>query len=171
LSLHTSVQQAALIAREEQAGQIRLIAYFVANPGASITGSELRGFLKNKLADNKIPSLYVRLDAMPLLSNGKVNRLALPATGESGRDLEHEFMAPRSPIEQALAGIWADMLRVEQVGAHDNFFALGGHSLLAVQMMFRVRDVLQVEVPLRSLFESPTLAGMAENIERIRSIG
>ncbi|MFB3092706.1 MAG: condensation domain-containing protein, partial [Dehalococcoidia bacterium] len=132
------------------------------------TLSDLRGFLKEKLPEYMLPSVFVMLDALPLTLQGKVDRLALPAPDWARPELEESFVAPRTPVEEVLAGIWADVLRLERVGIHDNFFELGGHSLLAMQVISRVRSAFQVESPLRSLFESPTVAGLAERIEMAR---
>jgi hypothetical protein len=107
------------------------------------------------------PSAFVFVDSLPLTPNGKIDRSALPAPDQHRPELEQTFVAPRTAAEKRLAGIWADMLRLDQVGIHDNFFDLGGHSLLATQVISRMRDTFKVELPLRSLFESPTVAQMA----------
>jgi acyl carrier protein len=109
-----------------------------------------------------IPSAFVALDTLPLTSNGKVDRRALPPPDGARPELEGVFVAPRTPTEQALAEIWAQILRMERVGVHDNFFALGGHSLLATQVVSRLRNTLQVALPLRSFFEHPTVAELAQ---------
>ena len=108
------------------------------------------------------------LEALPLTPNGKVARLALPAPDEARPELQESFVAPRTPLEELVAGIWADVLGLNRVGIHDNFFELGGHSLLATQVISRLRSAFQVELPVRSLFESPTLAGLAQRIEMAR---
>ena len=115
-----------------------------------------------------LPSAFVFLDALPLTPNGKVDRGALPAPDHVRPELERDFVAPRTPVEVKLAEIWADVLRLEQVGIHDNFFELGGHSLLATQVISGVRDAFQVEIPLRRLFEWPTVAGLAEQLVAAR---
>jgi hypothetical protein len=121
----------------------------------------LRRFLDQKLPHYMVPSAFVILDALPLTPNGKVDRRALPAPDQARPDLEEPFVAPRTPVEEVLAGIWADVLGLEHVGVHDNFFDLGGHSLLATQVMSRVRDAFQMEVRVRCLFDTPTVAGLA----------
>jgi SAM-dependent methyltransferase len=133
--------------------------------------SSLRSFLENKLPAYMIPLAFVLLDALPLTPNGKVDRKALPRPDRSGPEIESFFVAPRTPVEQSLANIWADVLSLEKVGVHDNFFELGGHSLLATQVISRILQLLHVELPLRSLFESPTVAGLAERIEAILLAG
>jgi hypothetical protein len=113
------------------------------------------------MPDYMIPSAFVWLNSLPLTPNGKVDRRALPAPDRDRPELEQDYQAPRTPTEQMLAGIWADLLGLEGVGIHDNFFALGGHSLLATRVVFRVRQAFGVELPLRALFEAPTIAGLA----------
>ena len=108
-----------------------------------------------------VPSAYVMLAALPLTSNGKVDRLALPAPDAAGVGEPPGFVPPRTPLEETLAGVWAGLLGVQRVGVHDNFFDLGGHSLLAVQLLSRVRDSVGVELPVRALFAGPTVAEMA----------
>src|SRR5437868_1292513 len=129
---------------------------------------QLRKLLNEKLPDYMVPSAFVMLDVLPLTPNGKVDKRALPAPDQSRPDLEEDYVAPRNPVEEVLANIWAEVLRLERVGAHDDFFDLGGHSLLATQVVSRVRESLQVELPLRALFESPTLSSLAEVIARGR---
>jgi amino acid adenylation domain-containing protein len=129
---------------------------------------ELRAHLRARLPEYMVPSAFVLLEALPLSPNGKVDRKALPAPAQSRPELEEAYVAPRTAVEQALADLWAEVLGVERVGVHDNFFELGGHSLLATQVVSRMRKALQVELPLRALFEAPTLAGLGERVEAIR---
>jgi acyl carrier protein len=112
-----------------------------------------------------IPSAFVLLDALPLTPNGKLDRKALPAPDQNRPEPEESYVAPRTPVEEMLAEIWAEVLKLDKVGIHDNFFELGGHSLLATQVISRVRNTFQVEVPVRSLFEIPTVAHLAKAIE------
>jgi amino acid adenylation domain-containing protein len=167
LGRHPAMQQAAVLAREDTPGEKRLVAYVVAQS----TPDELRRFLKDMLPDPMVPAVFVLLDTMPLLSNGKIDRLALPAPDRSRPELDKSFVAPRTPVEELLAEIWAGVLDIERVGIHDNFFDLGGHSLLATQLVSRAREAFQVEIPLRRLFEIPTVAGLAESIEAARRAG
>jgi amino acid adenylation domain-containing protein len=164
---HPAVCETVVVVREDEPGEERLVAYVVANQEQVSTAGELRSFLKAKLPGYMVPSTFVQLDALPLTPNGKVDRRTLPTPDQAKPELEKAFEALRTPVEEALAGIWAEVLRVEQVGVHDNFFDLGGHSLLATQILSRVRDAFQVELPLRSLFEKPTIEGLAEVIEMI----
>jgi acyl carrier protein len=115
-----------------------------------------------------IPSAFVTLDRLPLTPSGMVDRRALPAPDQSRADVSSGYVAPRDATEEALAKLWAEVLKVERVGVEDNFFELGGHSLLATQLVARVRETMGVEVPLRGMFESPTVAGLARAVEQNR---
>jgi len=136
----------------------------VAHKGSAPSTSELHRFLREKLPDYMIPSAFVLLDALPLSRNGKIDRRALPVPDRERPTLDRAFIAPRNPLEETLANIWIEVLGVERVGVHDNFFELGGHSLLATQVNSRVRDALDVELPLRLLFEAPTIADLAVGV-------
>jgi acyl carrier protein len=171
LRQHPEVQEVVVLDREDESGEKRLVAYVVSSQNqASISTSELHRFLKEKLPEPMVPSALVLLKALPLTPNGKVNRQALPAPHLTRSHLDAIYVAPRGPVEERLAIIWTQVLGVEQVGIHDNFFELGGHSLLATQIIYRVREAFQMELSLRNLFEKPTVAGMAECIDRIRAI-
>jgi acyl carrier protein len=126
---------------------------------------ELRQFLQQRLPEYMLPAAFVFLEALPLTPNGKVDRRGLPLPDPTRPTLEEAFVEPRTPVERALAGIWAEVLGLKQVGAMDNFFELGGHSLKATQVMSRVRGAFDVELPLRRFFETPTVAGLAMAIE------
>ncbi|HEV8343997.1 MAG TPA: non-ribosomal peptide synthetase [Candidatus Binatia bacterium] len=151
---------AVVTAEESPGGDRRLIAYIVSRQRLTRATTELRNYLKEQLPDYMVPSAFVFLDALPLTPNGKVDRSTLPAPDRSRPDLESPFVAPSTPVEQALATIWAEVLKLEKVGIHDNFFDLGGHSLLAIQVVSRVREAFHVELPLRAMFETPTVAGL-----------
>ncbi|HEU0079263.1 MAG TPA: phosphopantetheine-binding protein, partial [Longimicrobiaceae bacterium] len=125
---------------------------------------DLRAWLRERLPDYMVPSLFVPLETLPLTSNGKVDRAALPAPEGGRAGVEAEFVEPRTAVEEALAAVWAETLHVERVGVHDNFFELGGHSILATQLVVAVRSTLQAEVPVRVLFEHPTVAELAAAI-------
>jgi len=125
---------------------------------------ELRAWIARGLPDYMIPSAFVVLDALPLSPNGKVDRRALPAPGDDRPELGRGFIAPRTPMEKDLAAIWREVLRLDRIGIEDNFFELGGHSLLATQVVTRVEERFGVELPLRAVFEAPTVAGLAERI-------
>jgi acyl carrier protein len=130
-------------------------------PAPLLSASDVRDFLQTKLPAHLVPSAFVMLEAFPRTPNGKVDRQALPAPEQAGPALARAFVAPRTPVEEAVAGLWADVLGLERVGVHDDFFELGGHSLLAAQVVYRLSAVFLVDLPLRSLFEAPTVAGVA----------
>lgn len=161
-----AIKEAVVVARDDCHGDKRLIAYFVSNEEQPPPAHELRSLLAAKLPEYMMPSAFVLLEALPLTPNGKINRLALPAPEEMIAETEKASMPPRTRLEETLSAIWAGVLKREQIGIHDNFFELGGHSLLATQLLSRVRDVLELELPLHELFKAPTVAGLAEGIER-----
>ncbi|MFZ5918493.1 MAG: amino acid adenylation domain-containing protein [Chloroflexota bacterium] len=165
LGRHPAVREAAVAAWQEGPDK-RLVAYLVASGESIPTVSEMRAFVQASLPEYMVPLAFVWLEAMPLTPSGKVNRRALPVPDGVRPEMEDAFVAPRSPIEQELAGMWAGVLGVERVGVHDSFFHLGGHSLLATQLVSRVRTAYQVELPLRQLFERPTVAGLAALVEQ-----
>ena len=162
LRQHPAVRETVVIPREDQPGGKRLVAYVVFNQGAAILTSELRSFLKARIPDYMVPSAFVALDELPLMPNGKVDRKALPDHVPERSGLDDSFIGPRTTSEELLAGIWCEVLGLKKVSIHDNFFELGGHSLLAIQVMSRLRNAFQVEIPLRHLFEKPTVAGLTE---------
>ncbi|MEH2136766.1 amino acid adenylation domain-containing protein [Nostoc sp.] len=167
LSQHPNVQASCVIAREDIRDDKRLVAYIVPQPQVTLTISELRSVLKEKLPDYMVPSAIVILESLPLTPNGKIDRRALPAP-EPSSELSDKYVAPRTPVEEILALIWQQVLKVELVGRHDNFFELGGHSLLATQLISRVRNSLKIELPLRSLFAAPTIAQLAPSIQQLQ---
>ena len=171
LRQHPAVRDSIIVAEEDAVGEKRLVAYVVAEQEPPPASSELRSFLKAKLPEYMVPAGFVLLDALPLMPNGKIDRRALPAFDLARNELEKEFVAPRSASEDLVAEIWAQVLGIERVGIYDNFFELGGHSLLATQAVSRLREAFAVEIPLRRVFEVPTVAGMAESIEAARRAG
>jgi amino acid adenylation domain-containing protein len=164
LLTHSQVRQAVVIAEAAAADSQRLLGYVVASGSKPLGVDELRSFLGQHLPDYMIPSTFIFLKAMPLTSNGKIDRASLPAPDEARPDLQRLFVAPRTPVERELAGIWAEFLKLDEVGIDDNFFELGGHSLLATQVVSRMRKAFNCEIRLRSFFESPTVAQLAEQI-------
>lgn len=165
LSRHPAVWEAAVVAREDNPGDRRLVAYVVADTHSALRANDLRGFLKEKLPEYMVPSTFVMIDALPLTPNAKIDRRALPPPERIRSEPEVGFVAARTPTEEVLAAIWADVLGVAEIGIHNNFFELGGHSLLAAQVLSRLRDSFKVNVPLRALFESPTVASLAQSVE------
>jgi amino acid adenylation domain-containing protein len=164
LGRHPAVRDGVVLAREDLPGEKRLVAYVVSGEEPAPGSGELRSFLRQTLPDYMVPSAFVPLASLPLTPNGKIDRSALPPPDGARPELEDGFVAPRTPLEKVLVGIWCELLEMNRVGVHDNFFELGGHSLLATQMVWRVQDILQVDVPLRSLFQAPTVSEQANVI-------
>jgi amino acid adenylation domain-containing protein len=162
---HPAVRECAVVASNENNEEKRLIAYFVSSGEAPIVG-ELRRFLSDQLPDYAIPSVFVQLAALPLSANGKVNRLALPEVKSERPQMPVDFVAPRNQIEDRLATIWREVLRLPKIGVHDNFFELGGHSLLAARIVSRIRREFNIEFALRAMFENPTVAQLAAHVAR-----
>jgi amino acid adenylation domain-containing protein len=162
LAEYAGVREAVVLVREDEPGEKRLVAYVV----GSVETDALRGHLRDGLPEYMVPAAFVVLDALPLTANGKLDRKALPAPELASA--EETYVAPRTPVEEVLAGIWAEMLRLERVGVEESFFELGGHSLLATRVISRVREVFGVELPLRALFEGPTVAELAGRVEEMR---
>jgi hypothetical protein len=172
LARQPGVQQAAAVVREDRPGDKRLIGYVVptaeavpvaTGAGAGQWASQVRAGARREVPEYLVPSVVVVLDALPLTPSGKVDRRALPApSGERAETVA--YLAPRTPVEEVLAGIWAELLGVARVGVSDDFFALGGHSLLVTRVLARVRAVFGVEVPLRAVFTDPTLAALAQAV-------
>ena len=167
LRAHASVRDVVVHARSDAPGEKRLVAYVVAQPGHVPDAAVLKEAVQRHLPRYMVPSAFVPLAALPLTPNGKVDRKALPAPEAAA--VESGTVAPRTFTEELLASVWARVLRVERVGAYDHFFELGGHSLLATQAVSRIREALQVELPLSSLFEAPTLAALAEKVDALRA--
>ncbi|HBL28553.1 MAG TPA: non-ribosomal peptide synthetase, partial [Acidobacteria bacterium] len=159
-----TVSEVVVLARPEATGGLRLVAYVV-SAGAQATGEALQEHLRRSLPEHMIPAAFVHLAALPRTPNGKVDRSALPEPGDPGAG--PLYVAPRSREESLLAELWAELLGVERVGIHDNFFSLGGHSLLAVRLVSRVRERAGVELPLRAVLETPTVAGLAGRLSAL----
>jgi len=165
LAAHPALREAAVLAREDSPGDRRLVAYVVAAREPPPSAEELRGHLKEKLPDYMIPPAFLFMSALPLTANGKLDRRALPVP-DSGRPAGGSSrVAPSTPVEEVLAKIWCEVLVLDRVGAEDNFFELGGHSLLMTQVASRVRESLQLELPLRTLLEAPTVSSLAGMVE------
>ncbi|MBS9386559.1 MAG: amino acid adenylation domain-containing protein [Dolichospermum sp. BR01] len=167
LSQLGDVQASCVIVREDITGDKRLVGYIVPQKEVTPTVSELRQFLKAKLPEYMVPNAFVILESLPLTPNGKIDHRALP-TPDLHRELKHKYVAPRTPVEEILAQIWAQVLKVEQVGIEDNFFTFGGHSLLAIQLVSHIRNIFQVELPLRELFAAPTIAELMPLIQHLQ---
>ncbi|MDP5016206.1 MAG: non-ribosomal peptide synthetase, partial [Dolichospermum sp.] len=163
LTQHPQVQQVIVIVREDHPGNKYLTAYIVSET-ETLTSRELRQFLKEHLPEYMIPAAFVMLKALPLTPNGKVDRRILPKPETTNSELETAFVAPRTALETKLAEIWCTVLHREQVGIYDNFFELGGHSLLITSVISRIRERFSIDLPLRSLFTSPTIAELSQVI-------
>jgi amino acid adenylation domain-containing protein len=163
LAAHADVAEAAAAARADGVGEPRLVAWVA--PGG-VPGTELRAFLRQRLPEYMVPSAFVAMDALPRTPNGKIDRLSLPAPEGLERAEGDGYVAPRTPLEEILCGIWAAVLGVPRVGVRDDFFALGGHSLRAVQIVARLRDALGVAVPLPAVFQAHTVQALAAHVER-----
>ena len=166
LRQYPGVRDAVVLVREDDPGDKRLVGYLLVAEGMELNTGALRNFMKERLPDYMTPSAFVSLHAWPLTTNGKIDRRALPAPDQNVYHAGEELDQPRNEVEETLTGLWADALKLPAVGIHDNFFELGGHSLLAMRLMSRVRERFQMEIELRVLFETPTVAGMAAHIEQ-----
>jgi hypothetical protein len=165
LTNHEAVRESVVVARPDHSGTNHLVGYVVLRPGAAVTNLQLREFLAKQFPPFMVPSHIVLLQKLPLTPNGKVNRRVLPAPEEIPTGANKPAEVPRNATETLLAQIWSEILQRDQVGIHDNFFHLGGHSLLATQIISRVARALRVELPVRVVFESPTVAGMARAVD------
>ncbi|MEP7339283.1 MAG: amino acid adenylation domain-containing protein [Acidobacteriota bacterium] len=167
LAQHPAIQEVVADVKTDKNGERRIVAYVVTNDEVSLNAAEFRDYLKERLPGYMIPSAYVPLDRMPLTRNGKVDRRALPNPVETDR--AEATVPPRNYIEETVLGIWREVLRVDGIGVHDNFFELGGHSLIATQVISRIRAALQIDLPLRSIFEQPTIASFASLVAEVQA--
>jgi amino acid adenylation domain-containing protein len=169
LQSHEFVKDAVVLDHEDASGNKYLCAYVVLSADVETAG--LRAYLSKSLPEYMVPSTFIVMKILPRTLSGKVDRRSLPTPGKTRDMIKGPFVAARTPIEEVLAGIWSDVLGIDRVGIHDNFFELGGHSLLATQVISRVRAAFQVDVPLRSLFETPTVEAIAQNVEAALKAG
>jgi len=165
LERHPAIHESVVLAWESGDEARHLVAYIVLATEVSPSNEELRDWLRMKLPEYMIPTIYVQLDAMPLNANGKLDRHALPAPDLSRPEIQSINNRPRTPLEETIAATWSEVLEIEQVGIHDNFFALGGDSLLAMQVLSRLRAALSTEVPIYSFLEEPTVAQLAQLLQ------
>jgi amino acid adenylation domain-containing protein len=172
LNKHPLVNESIVLLRADTAGDKRLVAYVARKGGAPPLVGDLRAFLKATLPEYMVPQAFVLMDALPVAGTGKVDQRALPAPDAAAAG-ERAAVAPRGPVEEALASIFADVLKlaVEQVGAHDGFFELGGHSLLATQVVSRIRSAFGIELPLRALFEAPSVGELGKRVSALLEAG
>jgi aspartate racemase len=165
LNQYWAIVESVVVAAKDASGDTRLIAYIVPEEGVEPTSSEMWTFLQEKLPSYMLPSVFVTIKELPLTPNGKVDRRALPVPVQIGDEIGANFIAPRTVMEETVAEIWRQTLGITQVGVGSNFFDLGGHSLLATRVMSQIRESCGVELPLRVMFESPTIAGLARKLE------
>jgi amino acid adenylation domain-containing protein len=163
------VRDSIVLVLHDQDQRPVLVAYYVCRQ--EIDPAAFRDFLRERLIEAAIPSFFMRLKRLPLTLNGKINYEVLPPLEEVKKQVRRAVVPPRTPVEELLVGLWSEILGAPTVGAEDNFFELGGHSLLATQLISRVRQACRVELPLRSLFETPTVAGLAAQIEKAAKAG
>ncbi len=161
LAGHNSVREAAVVVREDSPGDRRLVAYVVPAGDGGAQTDALRSYLGGQLPAYMLPAIFVTLDQLPRTPSGKIDRRRLPAPDRGRRDTGAAYVAPSGPVEELLAGIWAEVLDLDQVGAGDNFFALGGHSILVTQLVSRLREALPVDLPLRTIFDHPSVGELA----------
>jgi len=171
LCRHPEVLESVVSAREDGIGEKSLVAYIVSGTDHDLNSGRLRDFLKEKLPEYMIPNAFVFLDSLPLTASGKVDRRALPAPDRSRPELVEAYLAPRNQTEELLTKIWTEVLKLERIGIHDNFFDLGGHSLLATRVVSRIREIFRIDLALRALFEMPTVASLSKHIETILCAG
>ena len=169
LEQHEKIEQAVVVAREADASGKTLLAYLVTRQTESPATAELQAFLKQRLPEYMVPAAFVFVSEIPLMPTGKINRRALPEPDRT--ELSDQYVGPRTEMEALVCSLWAGILKLERVGIYDNFFELGGHSLLATQLVSRVCEAFGVEIPLRLLFEQPTVAGFTQGIETVLPVG
>lgn len=171
LQQYPSVREAVVVVREDLLGNKQLVGYVVFEQQEHATAHTyaLRDFLRVRLPEYMIPSTVIRLDTLPLSANGKLDRNALPVPNDAQLETDEQYVAPQTPVEEMLANIWSDILNRSHVGIYDNFFNLGGHSILATQIMASIRDTFRVELSIRSFFEAPTIAALAQQIDALGS--
>jgi amino acid adenylation domain-containing protein len=169
LEQHPAVRQAVVTAREDIPGDKQLVAYLVANDHQTIPVNVLHSFLKKKLPAYMIPQTIVFLEALPLTPTGKVDRRTLPRPDHSRPELHTKFVSPKTTFEKSVAEMWSELLGLEKIGIYDNFFEIGGHSLLATRLINRIVDVFQVRLPLKALWEAPTIADLAAAILKAKA--
>src|SRR3954451_1262666 len=167
LSGHSAIRRAAVVAESDERGETRLVAYLAG--GAHPDVEELRAFLAESLPTYMIPSAFVMLESLPFTASGKIDRRALSAVQSTAPGAGGDYVAPRSAVEKEIAAIWGDLLGVERVGVHDDFFTLGGHSLLAAQAIMRIRK-LYGDIPLRALLAAPTVAALGDAVRAAKHV-
>jgi acyl carrier protein len=167
LNDYRAVLACAVAAREDSRGDKYLIGYVVLDGESQPTAAALQEFLRQRLPDYMVPAVFVKLESLPLMPSGKVDREALPLPSDSNILRDEQFLQVRTLVEKRVAGILAELLSLQQVGVDDDFFLLGGHSLLATQVVAQIDDAFGIELTLRDVFEAPTVAELSDKIERL----
>ena len=171
LSSHPSIKSAVTVVTDAAPEQQQLVAYLTGRTERELDGSELRRFLRGKLPEYMIPSAYHIVDQFPLLPGGKIDRRTLASESSVGAIPGRRYVPPKTEIEEKLVQIWGEVLRADRVGTEDNFFELGGHSLMVIQVIARIRNVFDVDIPVRSLFDEPTISGLAPHVREAQAKG
>ncbi|MEG4862220.1 MULTISPECIES: non-ribosomal peptide synthetase [unclassified Microcoleus] len=166
LAKHPAIKQAVVLAREDEPGDKRLVAYLAVNPQEQLTIADLRVQLQGQLPDYMVPAVFVTVEAMPKTPSGKIDRRALPPPDSQRQELSQGYAAPQSDLEKVLAGIWSKLLKLDRVGIHDNFFEIGGNSLMTLQIAVQVRTLLEKDLPVVKLFQHPTIAQLANYLNQ-----
>ena len=166
LKKHPQIREGVVVITKDQNGYDVMVAYYVSRQELDV--AQLRAFLSEVLIEETIPNIFVHLHRLPLTLNGKVNYEALPTLDDAKQKLNRTYTAPTTPAEEILASIWADVLGLERVGIYNNFFDLGGHSLLATRVISRIRETCGVQLPLRLLFDCPTVAALASHLDAVQ---
>ncbi|MEG4197691.1 amino acid adenylation domain-containing protein [Microcoleus sp. Pol12A5] len=169
LAKHRAVKQAVVLAREDEPGDKRLVAYIVANPEEKLAIADLRPYLQGQLPDYMVPAIFMTVEAMPKTPSGKIDRRALPAPDSQRQEQSQSYAAPQSELELLLAGVWSKLLKLDRVGIHDNFFEIGGNSLMTLQVAVQVRTLLGKDLPVVKLFQHPTIAQLANYLNQGQS--
>jgi len=169
LAKHRAVKQAVVLAREDEPGDKRLVAYIVANPEEKLAIADLRPYLQGQLPDYMVPAIFMTVEAMPKTPSGKIDRRALPAPDSQRQEQSQSYAAPQSELELLLAGVWSKLLKLDRVGIHDNFFEIGGNSLMTLQVAVQVRTLLGKDLPVVKLFQHPTIAQLANYLNEGKS--
>jgi len=167
LNTHPAVEASAVIARADGSGNLRLLGYVIVRDHTPLTSGSLRALVRKRLPDYMVPAVFIGISALPLTPNGKIDRDALPVPDSTNTLPDEDYVAPRTVLEQKLSGIVAGLLGLDRVGVDDNFFLIGGHSLFGTQLIARIQDTFGVELPLLSIFDLPTPALLAQEIERL----
>jgi acyl carrier protein len=168
LSKHPSVKEAVVVVKDDASADKRIVAYITTQNGQTVQAADLKNYLRDTLPEYMVPSTIVFLDEFPLSPSGKIDRKKLPAPEFSRTSITSEYKPPESELEIRLCKICSELLNIDRVGVSDNFFELGGHSLLATQFLSRIRDEFNVEIPVRFLFENPTVEGIASQINQLK---